>query len=98
MDASRGKSDGNSEAHLFVFTGDKVFCWWCAVKENCDSLGGVFEHASVPCQAGMKGVDKEKVNQVIFEIMSKGSKFYENAKRLDARLERCANCLSRPCV
>ena len=36
-------------------------------------------------KAGMKGLDKEKINQIIFET-SKGSKFYENEKKKEQRV------------
>jgi hypothetical protein len=41
----------------------------------------------LPFQAGMSGVDKEKVNRVVYE-MSKDSAYFKNAKRHDTRLER----------
>uniref|UniRef100_A0A7M5X7L2 DNA polymerase kappa n=2 Tax=Clytia hemisphaerica TaxID=252671 RepID=A0A7M5X7L2_9CNID len=37
-------------------------------------------------KAGMQGLDKEKINKIIHEA-SKGSKFYENEKRKDERVQ-----------
>ena len=37
-------------------------------------------------KAGMQGLDKERINQVIFEA-SKGSKFYENEKKKEKRVK-----------
>ena len=37
----------------------------------------------------MKGVDKDRVNRVVYE-MSKDSSYFKNAKRHDDRVERCA--------
>ena len=39
-------------------------------------------------QAGMVGVDKKLVNKVVYD-MSKNSRHYKNAKRLDAASDRC---------
>ena len=40
-------------------------------------------------KAGMVGVDKKKVNQVVFD-MSKNSSHFKNAKRLDMASDKCA--------
>ncbi|XP_062518600.1 DNA polymerase kappa-like [Corticium candelabrum] len=37
-------------------------------------------------KAGMKGLDKEKINQIILEA-SKGSKFYENERKKEKQTE-----------
>lgn len=37
-------------------------------------------------KAGMEGLDKEKINQIIFEA-SKGSKYYENEKKKEKRVK-----------
>ncbi|WOK99630.1 DNA polymerase kappa isoform X2 [Canna indica] len=44
-------------------------------------------------KAGMEGVDKEKVQRVIFE-MSKGSKYFENEKRKEAFIKQKIDSLS----
>ena len=42
----------------------------------------------------MSGVDKERVNRIVYE-MSKDSSFFKNAKRHDARLEKCVVWIAR---
>ena len=42
----------------------------------------------------MVGVDKKLVNKVVYD-MSKNSRHYKNAKRLDAASDRC---VPRPCI
>ena len=60
------------------------------------SSGGVM---SLNCnKAGMVGLDKEKINQIIEET-SRGSKFYkkkqEDQQRIDGQVETLKNSLSR---
>ena len=43
-------------------------------------------------KAGMEGLDKEKINKVIFEA-SRGSKFYENEKKKERRVKEKINNL-----
>ena len=60
------------------------------------SSGGVM---SLNCnKAGMVGLDKEKINQIIEET-SRGSKFYkkkqEDQQRIDGQVETLKNSLSK---
>ena len=60
------------------------------------SSGGVM---SLNCnKAGMVGLDKEKINQII-EAASRGSKFYkkkqEDQKRIDGQVEELKKSLNR---
>lgn len=95
-----GAAVGDSQAHLFVFTADKVSralpTYLLSVlqdsayfeQSHCNRSARMIHVMLTLCsQAGMGGVDKDKVNRIILE-MSKDSAHFKNAKRHDARLER----------
>ena len=65
------------------------------------------KHDEIPCEngfiermklndhkAGMEGLDKEKINKIIYEA-SKGSKFYENEKRKEERVRQRVESMKR---
>lgn len=47
--------------------------------------------------SGMEGVDKEKVQKVIYE-MSKGSKYFENEQRKEAFIKQKVENLQQQCA
>ena len=55
-------------------------------SEKCASLKPIQRMTLNDHKAGMQGLDKEKINQIIFEA-SKGSKYYENEKKKEKRVK-----------
>ena len=55
-------------------------------RGNTVNAGKKFEQIKIIIKAGMTGLDKEKINQII-ENASKGSKFYAKQKENQARSE-----------
>lgn len=47
--------------------------------------------------SGMDGVDKERVQKIVYE-MSKGSKYFENEKRKEATINQKIEDLRAQCV
>ncbi|XP_068729866.1 DNA polymerase kappa-like [Montipora capricornis] len=67
-------------------------------KKNTDSAQSLKRMELNDHKAGMVGLDKEKINQIIFEA-SKGSRFYENEmkkeKQVAERIRKQSACLQK---
>ena len=62
------------------------------MEDECHKTPSVYSHASAPLskiglKAGMQGLDKAKVNQIILEA-TKGSKFHESELRKDEQISK----------
>ncbi|KAL3866832.1 hypothetical protein ACJMK2_044093 [Sinanodonta woodiana] len=58
-----------------------------SVNGACHQKGLVSRMMLNDDKAGMEGLDKEKINQIIYEV-SKGSRFYENEKKKDEQVNK----------